>query len=155
MRKSTKLLALAIGLSVVVTANGVVAASSSGSRDAITQDGSAEKCPVRPVPPLYGQLDEVVAAARKLLIRGTVTAQGRTIKLTTKNSPIYAAVVLARTGGTPFPGLRELRAAAAKRCGAATMEASWAIKIGVPALLIDSSARTVFLIKTRSGWKAY
>jgi len=154
MKRSAKLIVLASGVSLVA-AGGVLAVSSSLSPSVLLHERSAANCPVRPVPPLYGEIDEVVAAARRLLIRGSVTLQGRTIKLTAKNSPIYATVVLARTGGTPFPGLRALRAMAARRCGTETMEASWAVKIGRPSTLISSSARTVFLIKTKSGWRTY
>lgn len=151
MERVSKVIALAIAVSLA----GGVTAASTASKSTVMGNRIAAKCPAVTVPPLYGRLDEVVAAARRLLIRGSVTLQQGTVKLTRKNSPILAVVVLGRSGGTPFPGLSTLRAAAARRCGADTMEASWAVKIGRPSMLISTSAYTAFLVKTKSGWRTY
>jgi len=153
VERLSKLIALAIAVSLVGA--GSVSAVSSSFKSSVVGSRSAAKCPAVTAPPLYGGLDEVVAAARRILIRGSVELQQGTVKLTKKNSRIHAVVSLTRTGGTPFPGLNALRAAAAKRCGAGTMEASWAVKIGRPSMLASTSARTAFLVKTKSGWKTY
>ncbi|HYT89584.1 MAG TPA: hypothetical protein VEL76_12830 [Gemmataceae bacterium] len=127
--------------------------SASSDGKAKTRAGRA-KCPIRPVPPLYGELDEVVAAARRLMIRGSESGQGQTIKLNRKNSPVFAVVILARTA-RPIPGAAALRAEATRRCGTETAQASWAVTIGVPAFMADASMRSAFLIKTISGWRTY
>jgi len=106
------------------------------------------------VPPRYCDIDEVIPAARKLLIRGSVTVQGTTTKLTPKNSPILNVVILARTA-KPLPGAAALRATASKRCGSETAQASWAVTISVPELMADSSIRLAFLVKTKYGWRRY
>jgi hypothetical protein len=116
--------------------------------------GRQARCPVLSVPPLYGQHDEVVAAARRLMIHGSVSAQGETTKLTRNNSPVLAVTVLAETA-LPIPGAAKLRAEAARRCGAETARASWAVTISVPALMSDAAMRTSFLVKTKTGWRIY
>jgi hypothetical protein len=112
------------------------------------------KCPARPVPPLYGTVDEVIAAARRLLVHGFVSAQGHTIQLTTKNSAVEQVVVLVRTA-TPIAGAASLRADAASRCGMETALSSWAVRISVPAAMPRESSRLAFLLKTRRGWRTY
>jgi hypothetical protein len=88
------------------------------------------------------------------MIRGSISVQGETTKLTRKNSPVLAVVVLARTG-VAIPGAATLRAEASRRCGYETAVASWAVTIAVPELLASSSLRTAFLLKTKAGWRTY
>jgi hypothetical protein len=111
-------------------------------------------CPRISVPPEYGTIDEAVAAARKLLVRGSITVQGKTTRLTRKNSPVLSIVTLAETS-VPFPGAAVLRATATRRCGRNTAAASWAVMLAVPDLTPTASTRFAFLVKTKSGWRKY
>lgn len=151
MTRLRKVATVAAGVLLAGGSSLAITATSYG-RTAVRENRS--KCPARPVPPLYGEHDEVVAAARRLMIRGSTSAQGQTIKWTRKNSPVLAVVILARTA-LPIPGAAALRAEAARRCGSETAQASWAVTIGVPAALSSSSMRTAFLLKTGAGWRTY
>jgi hypothetical protein len=144
-----RILSLAVTASLLAGGTSLAVGSASGDSRA-----SRAKCPTRPVPPLYGDLDEVVAAARRLMIRGSESGQGQTIKLNRKNSPVLAVVILARTA-RPIPGAAALRAEATRRCGTETAQASWAVTIGVPAFMVDATMRSAFPIKTRAGWRTY
>jgi hypothetical protein len=152
LTRSPKLIALAAGASVLTAA--VLAATLPANGNSSSAHRQAKNCPVLPVPPRYGEIDEVIAAARRLLIRGSITVQGKTTKLTPRNSPIYNVVILARLPNE-FAGAATLRRMAAKRCGSETAQASWAVMIGVPELMADSSTRLAFLVKTKSGWRRY
>ena len=156
MSDSRKLLA-AVGLAgiwAIVTSPLYAAPPSSRGADGRTPQLQRANCPRRPVPPRYGNVDEVITAARRLLIRGYVSAQGRTILLSRKNSPILEVLILVRTA-IPLPGAATLRAKAARRCGLETAEASWAVMIGRPAAMPRESIRLVFLLKTKAGWRTY
>jgi hypothetical protein len=133
-----KSIALPAAVVSVVAVSGLVA--SSPSRGDASRSGAIGKarCPAAEVPPLYGTVDQALAAARRLLIRGSITAQGKTTKLTPRNSPIIDVVILARTA-RPLPGAAALRAAATRRCGSDIAQASWAVYIDYPELLISSS----------------
>lgn len=148
-----RIFGLVVAASLLVGGTSLAVSSASSGGKAVTGK-SRSKCPARPVPPLYGELDEVVAAARRLMIRGSVTGQGQTIKLNRRNSPVYAVVILARTA-RPIPGAAALRAEATRRCGTETAQASWAVTIGVPEFMADASMRRAFLVKTRAGWRTY
>jgi hypothetical protein len=153
---SRKLLA-AVGVSVMcaaIASSLYVARAATRGTDRLITERQQTRCPHRPVPPQYGKLDEAVAAARRLLIRGYVSAQGQTILLTPKNSPILEVMTLARTA-IPLPGAATLRSKAARQCGMETAEASWAVMIGRPAAMPRESIRLVFLLKTKEGWRIY
>lgn len=153
--RSRRLLTALVAASAIVASSLYVATAASRSPDSVTAPQLRKaNCPHRPVPPRYGTVDEVVAGARKLLIHGFVSAQGRTIRLSAKNSPILEVVTLSRTA-LPFPGAATLREKAARRCGIETAKASWAVMIGFPAAMPRESIRLVFLLKTKAGWRTY
>jgi hypothetical protein len=105
-----------------------------------------------------GNIDDAVAAARRLLIEGhTVTSQGVVHRLTAKNTPILAAVELAPLGAAkPIPGASALRRQAASRCGASTARSAWAIVIDYPLIQIAAqSVRVSFVVRTDDGWRTF
>jgi hypothetical protein len=154
MITTRKLVALAAAASCVAAVFGLVASSPSQGDASRSGASGKARCPAAEVPPLYGTVDQALAAARRLLIRGSITAQGKTTKLTPKNSPVIDIVILARTA-RPLPGAAALRAAATRRCGSDVAQASWAVYIDYPELLISSSIRLAFLVRTKAGWRTY
>lgn len=151
MRKSAVPIVVLASLMVGV---GVLTSSPSAGGAGSTQLVGAT-CPSAPGPPIYATIDEAIEAARRLLIRGSITAQGQTIKLTRKNSPILAVVRLGKTA-SPFPGAATLLSNAVGRCGMQIARASWAVKISYgPAAMISESDRDAFIVKTRKGWRMY
>lgn len=143
----------AVALAVTISATAAVEALAD-DRVSRTTSHPALTCPLVPVPPRYGPIDEVIAAARRLIVRGSINVQGETTPLTKKNSPVMSVVNLAQTP-VAFPGTASLRATATRRCGARTAAASWAVMITVPDLTPEASTRLAFLVKTKTGWRKY
>jgi len=150
--------ALILAVGAGAAAHTLAAAHALAARDSKPDANGANytrsACPRLSVPPLYGDVDEVIAAARKLMIRGSVSLQGEKIRLTPRNSRVLSVIVLAPTG-TPLPGAAALRATAQRRCGSRTAAASWAVVMSVPTLTANTGTRLAFLVKTKSGWKTY
>jgi hypothetical protein len=148
----------AVALAAAVWAAIERATGAGGQRsEPVTARASASRCPSNPVA-RSAPVDEVLAAARRIAIRGkTISSQGRTYRLTAKNTPIVAALRLASFGaGRDIPGAAALRRLAAKKCGRAVAERSWAVVIEFPLAQISRTNRTlVFLTLTRNGWRAY
>jgi hypothetical protein len=154
MITTRRLVALAAAIACAAAVGGLVASSSSSENAVRSGRSGTARCPSAEAPPLYGTVDQALAAARRLLIRGSITAQGKTTKLTPRNSPIIDVVILARTARS-LPGAAGLRAAATRRCGSDIAQASWAVYIDYPELLISSSIRLAFLVRTKAGWRTY
>jgi hypothetical protein len=128
-----------------------------GRSESVTPRASVSRCPSHPVA-RSAPVDEVLAAAREIAIRGKTTkSQGRTFRLTAKNTPVIAGVRLASFGAGPdIPGAPALRRLAAKKCGRAVAERSWAVVIEFPLEQIARTNRTLmFLTLTGDGWRAY
>ena len=153
MRKTRYIIA---GLTAAACAVAVTQAPASDRKPTARTSATTNRaaCPHLPVPPRYGQIDEVIAATRSLLIRGSIVVQGERVRLTRKNSPVLSATVLARTG-TNFPGAAALRRTAVRRCGENTAAASWAVFIGVPGNVADTNTKLAFLVRTERGWRSY
>jgi hypothetical protein len=134
-------------LAVVLTAGTATALATAD--DAARGNG----CPRDPI--ASRNVYEALAAARRLLIHGkTVTVQGSTTTLTTRNTHIRAVVRLAREEPA-VPGANALRRVATARCGQAVAQASWGIDIWYAAKLASSAHSMEFVVKTESGWKRF
>lgn len=154
MKRNRTVIAVLICVACVGACAQALASSGRQNQNAKMAGAAVAGCPRLSVPPLYGQIDEVIAAARRLLARGSITVQGKTTRLTAKNSPLLSVVTLAPTG-TPFPGTPSLRATATRRCGRNIAVASWAVMLTVPDITPSGSTRFAFLVKTKSGWRRY
>jgi hypothetical protein len=117
---------------------------------------AAVRCPSGPIAG-FGTVDGAIAAARRLRISGkTVSSQGRTYRLTPKNSPVLEVVQLAPDGGRPLPGAAQLRKIATRRCGSRLASAAWGIVVNYPFVQIAASSEALFfVVKTTRGWRAF
>jgi hypothetical protein len=99
---------------------------------------------------------EALRAAEKLLARTRVSVQGTTYYLTPRHAPIDFITPLSLFGSRvvdeQVAGKIALHRAAARLCGEATAQASWAIRY-FPVTLIAGLAGHPFLVKTRTGWR--
>jgi hypothetical protein len=158
-RRTKSVYALAaVALAAAVWAVVDRATGAGGQRsEPVTARAGASRCPSHPVA-RPAPVDEVLAAARRIAIRGkTITSQGRTYRLTAKNTPVIATLRLPSFGAGPeIPGAPALRRLAAKKCGRAVAERSWTVVIEFPLEQISRTNRTLmFLTLTRDGWRAY
>jgi hypothetical protein len=104
----------------------------------------------------HASIDFVIDLTRRLFVRGkTITVQGRRYRLTDRNTPVVAALLV----GPPSYVLPEAAGfwrEAVSRCGTETARRSWAIVLNFALRNVSSdSDRTVFFVKTTGGWRYY
>jgi hypothetical protein len=129
---------------VVVAAFGTAAAAS-GVRADVHATGSVP-CPSGRMTPEPIPLRTVIAHADTLI----------PAYLRLRGAPhyVYAAMWLASQASAP-PGADRLRRVLTQRCGSAVAVASWALLVRLPTRHLPSSARTLFIGKTKQGWEIY
>jgi hypothetical protein len=104
----------------------------------------------------HASVDFVINLARRLFVRGkTISVQGRRYRLTERNTPVVAAVLV----GPPdyyLPAAAGFWREALSRCGRETARQSWAIVLNYALRNVASdSNRTVFFVRTTRGWRYY
>lgn len=159
--KKVKRLTYLLGVAAVCggVAWAAVDATSGGDRHppaAVASQGSRSKCPQH-VLKRPSRLDDVVAAARRIVIRGqTIRSQGRSYRLTAENTPIIEVVRLVPPAGADLPGAATLRRLARTTCPRTVVANSWAIVIEYPLAQIARTNRAiVFVTRTEDGWQTY
>jgi hypothetical protein len=140
-----------------VVAAGALVASSILAVSGATRPTLPTRCPTA-LAADPGTIDQAISAARRLFIIGHTThAQGRTFRLTVRDDPVIAAVLVSATwAGSPVPNAEQVRRAAVRRCGRRTANASWLVVVNIPqVLLAQNSLRPVVIVRTPSGWRSY
>jgi hypothetical protein len=129
---------------VVVAASGIAVAAGGVWADAYAT--SSIPCPTGRMTPQAIPLRTVIARADTLI----------PAYLRLRGAPhyIYAAMRLASQASAP-PGADHLRRVLAQRCGSAVAVASWALFVRLPTRHLPSSARTLFIGRTKRGWEIY
>jgi len=69
---------------------------------------------------------------------------------------VVTEVVWLAPGGTPAKSRAgALRQVAARSCGKATAEASWAVAITFPYIPLPTAQQEAFVVRTSRGWRLY
>lgn len=138
---------LAAGLIVAAVVLPMSSSSPAPARLALCPNGVVEQ---------HASIDFVLELTRRRFVRGrTISVQGRTYRLTERNTPVVAALLV----GPPeyfLPAAAGFWREAVARCGSETARRSWAIVLNYALRNVASdSDRTVFLVRTTRGWRYY